>query len=377
MGGHPWESRAMSTILRNILLAAVSALILAACAASPQPAAHRRGAPVDYRVKTASASASPAHPSRPAPQAKSAPRKAEPRPQVRTAPVITNPGAPSSSPAVVEAAALKPETGPRPGGPLLQPKDDPAQRRIVVQRGDRLGGIAHRYSVNLSVLAAANHLAPPYALDVGKAIYLPAPNIHVVERGETFYAIARRFNVDTRSLSLMNALPRPWIVYPGDEILLPPGADEIGQIAAPAPVSVSARPVHTASPAASPGFIWPVSGPVLRAYGDDAAGEHNDGVDIGADIGVDVRAAAAGEVVYAGDELSGFGNLVLIRHADGWVSAYANAESLLVREGDKVAQGQTIAHAGATGAVSAPQVHFELRRGKSPVDPIQYLPARG
>jgi murein DD-endopeptidase MepM/ murein hydrolase activator NlpD len=373
----------MSITLRNALLTAVSALVLAACAASPQAAAHKRNAPVDYRVKTASAST--AHTSRPTPQP-AKPASPAPKPQVRTAPVITNAGAPSSSPAVVEAAALRPETGPRPGGPLLQPKDDPAQRRIQIQRGDKLGGIAHRYSVNLSVLAAANHLAPPYALEPGKAIYLPAPNIHVVERGETFYAIARRFNVDTRSLSLMNALPRPWIVYPGDEILLPPGADEIGQIAAPAPVAVSvaatskpapATPSRTTAPAANPGFIWPVSGPVLRPYGDNASGEHNDGVDIGAAAGVDVCAAAAGEVVYAGDELSGFGNLVLIRHADGWVSAYANAESLLVKEGDKVVQGQPIAHAGATGAVSAPQVHFELRRGKSPVDPTQYLPGRG
>jgi murein DD-endopeptidase MepM/ murein hydrolase activator NlpD len=375
----------MSTLLRNAMLAAASAIVLAACAGSPHTAAHKRSAPVEYRVKTAAAAPSRASRPTPAPApARPGPKSSEPRPQIRTAPVITNPGAPSSSPAVVEAAALKPETGPRPGGPLLQPPDDPAQRRIVVQRGDRLGGIAHRYSVNLSVLAAANHLAPPYPLEPGKVIYLPAPNIHVVERGETFYSISRRFNVDTRSLALMNALPRPWIVYPGDEILLPPGADEIGQIASPAPVAAAtpakaapARSSRPAAPSANPAFIWPVSGPVLRPYGDDAAGGHNDGVDIGADAGVDVHAAAAGQVVYAGDELSGFGNLVLIRHADGWVSAYANAESLLVKEGDKVAQGQAIAHAGATGAVSAPQVHFELRLGKSPVDPTLYLPGRG
>jgi murein DD-endopeptidase MepM/ murein hydrolase activator NlpD len=372
----------MSIMLRNASLAAVSALVLAACAGSPQPGTHRRGAPVDYRATTAASTPRAA----PAQRKPAAPSSAV-RPQIRTAPVITNPGAPSSSPAVVEAAALKPEFGPRPGGPLLQPRDDPAQRRVVVQRGDRLGGIAHRYSVNLSVLAASNHLRPPYALDVGQTIYLPAPNIHVVEKGETFYAIARRFNVDPRSLSLLNTLPRPWIVYPGDEILLPPGADEIGQIARPVTLSANAEPKPPAraprasssasATGASPGLVWPVLGPVIRPYGEDAAGLQNDGVDIGAEAGVDVRAAASGEVVYAGNELAGFGNLVLIRHADGWVTAYANAESLLVKEGDKVVQGQAIAHAGATGAASSPQVHFELRRGKSPVDPAQYLPMRG
>jgi murein DD-endopeptidase MepM/ murein hydrolase activator NlpD len=87
-----------------------------------------------------------------------------------------------------------------------------------------------------------------------------------------------------------------------------------------------------------------------------------------------VGASADGEVVYAGNELVGFGNLVLIRHPGGWVSAYAHSENLLVKEGDQVVQGQAIAEAGATGNASSPQVHFELRKGKEPVDPTEYLP---
>lgn len=355
----------MSIIFRNSLLAA-AALSLAACAGDP---AGRQAASVEYRASRPDAS-TPRAGARPA-----APATGARKPQIRTAPVIADSGAPSNVPAIVEAAALKPEAGPRPGGPLRQPPDDPARRRIEIKRGDRLGSIAHRYSVNVGQLAAANHLSPPYPLRVGEAIYLPAPNIHVVERGETFYAIAHRFNVDTRSLALMNALPRPWIVYPGDEILLPPGADEIGQLASSVAAPPRASPVAPAS--ADPGFIWPVAGPVIRPYGVDAVGMRNDGVDIAASAGADVRAAASGEVVYAGNELTGFGNLVLVRHADGWVSAYAHAESLLVKEGDRVVQGQTIARAGATGSVSSPQVHFELRRGRSPVDPAQFLPARG
>ncbi len=375
----------MSTLLRTALLVAAAAA-LAACAASPSvaPPVRKHAAPIEDRAKSATASASR--------QGTKPLARPSIQPQVRTAPVIASLGAPSGSPAVVEAAGLKPETGSRPGGPLLQPKDDPAQRRIQIQRGDKLSGIARRYSVNLAVLAAANHLPSPYALEPGSAIYLPAPNLHVVERGETFYGIARRFSVDTRSLALMNALPRPWIVYPGDEILLPPGADEIGQLVTPAIASAiasasygvsdgakpaSSRQTRAANPGASPVFIWPVAGRVLKPYGEDGAGQQNDGLDIAAEAGVEVRAAASGEVVYAGDELSGFGNLVLIRHAEGWISAYANAESLLVKEGEKVVQGQPIARAGATGSAHGPQVHFELRRGKGPVDPAQYLPARG
>ena len=120
-----------------------------------------------------------------------------------------------------------------------------------------------------------------------------------------------------------------------------------------------------------------MKGPILKGYGPGDDGLRNDGLNIGADAGVDVRAAASGEVVYAGNELSGFGNLLLIRHADGWVSAYANAQKLLVKEGDSVIQGQVIARAGATGSAVSPQVHFELRRGRNPVDPAQYLPSLG
>ena len=365
----------MSIILRTLMLA-VGAAALSACAAGPPAGSSVRqhAAPIEDRAKSAAVSSlhSAANP----------PARPSVLLQVRTAPVIADLQAPSSSPAVAEAAALKPEAGPRPRGPLLQPRDDPSQRRIEVQRGEKLSGIAHRYSVNLSVLAAANHLPPPYGLEPGQTIYLPAPNIHVVERGETFYGVARRFNVDTRSLALINALPRPWIIYPGDEILLPPGADEIGQLVAPTAIAANnvatpSRQARAATPARGPVFIWPVSGPILRPYGEDAAGQQNDGLDLAVEPGGDVRAAAAGEVVYAGNELSGFSNLVLIRHADGWISAYANAESLLVQEGDSVKQGQAIAHGGATSSAHELRLHFELRRGKSPVDPARYLPSRG
>jgi murein DD-endopeptidase MepM/ murein hydrolase activator NlpD len=99
-----------------------------------------------------------------------------------------------------------------------------------------------------------------------------------------------------------------------------------------------------------------------------------DGVNIGVEAGAKVTAAAAGEVVYAGDELVGFGNLILIRHPGGWVSAYAHSDRMLVKEGEMVAQGQAIAEAGSTGNASSPQVHFELRKGKEPVDPTLHLP---
>jgi murein DD-endopeptidase MepM/ murein hydrolase activator NlpD len=294
---------------------------------------------------------------------------------------------------------MAPERGGRPGGALRQPKDDPRARMVEVQRGDSLYDISRRYSVNMRALIEANNLNAPYALNPGQRVYLPPPNVHVVEPGETLYSISRRYNVDTRSLALMNGMSKPWTVWPGDELLLPSLARDQGRTIEPvraqpvvaastvksgpialtpgaAPVAEKLqRPQVAENPAGPASFIWPVSGEVLKGFGAGADGLRNDGVNIAAEEGADVHAAAAGEVVYAGDELAGFGNLILVRHAGGWVSAYAHAERLLVKEGDKVAQGQTIAAAGSTGSATRPQVHFELRKGKNPVDPTTELPA--
>jgi murein DD-endopeptidase MepM/ murein hydrolase activator NlpD len=122
--------------------------------------------------------------------------------------------------------------------------------------------------------------------------------------------------------------------------------------------------------------MWPVDGEVIAGFGDVADGRPNDGVNIAAPLGAPVRAAENGVVVYADDELPGYGNLVLIRHADGFITAYAHNASLLVALGDPVERGQVIARVGQSGAVSRPQVHFRLRRGEERLDPAAWLPPR-
>jgi murein DD-endopeptidase MepM/ murein hydrolase activator NlpD len=124
----------------------------------------------------------------------------------------------------------------------------------------------------------------------------------------------------------------------------------------------------------APIFFWPVRGRVVSGFGGGAGGTQNDGINIAAPAGTPVSAADSGTVAYAGNELRGFGNLVLIKHADGWVSAYAHNQTLLVKKGDKVRRGQPIAQVGATGSVGDPQLHFELRRGTRALDPLDHLP---
>jgi murein DD-endopeptidase MepM/ murein hydrolase activator NlpD len=137
-------------------------------------------------------------------------------------------------------------------------------------------------------------------------------------------------------------------------------AASVGDLPAPDPMSGNS-------------FRWPVKGRIIAQFGARPDGGHNDGIDVAVPQGTSVQAAENGVVAYAGNELKGYGNLVLVRHANNWVSAYANNQELLVKRGDKVSRGQVIAKAGATGAVSQPQVHFELRKGSRPVDPTKYM----
>jgi len=141
--------------------------------------------------------------------------------------------------------------------------------------------------------------------------------------------------------------------------------------AAPAPAAAAPGPVASASHGGR--FSWPVRGRVLAGYGVASGGARNDGINIAAPRGAPVAAVEGGEVAYAGNELKGYGNLVLIKHPDGYITAYAHCDELLVKRGEKVSRGQVIAKVGTTGGVNEPQLHFELRRGKQPVDPKEFL----
>ncbi|HXZ45508.1 MAG TPA: M23 family metallopeptidase, partial [Pseudolabrys sp.] len=132
--------------------------------------------------------------------------------------------------------------------------------------------------------------------------------------------------------------------------------------------------VKTAEPSgAMPSFRWPVRGRVITGFGSKPNGTQNDGINLAVPEGTPIKAADDGVVAYAGNELKGYGNLVLIRHANGYVSAYAHASEITVKRGDTIKRGQVIAHAGQTGNVTSPQLHFEIRKGSTPVDPTQYL----
>ncbi len=271
-----------------------------------------------------------------------------------------------------------------------EPAEHPTPGLVTVRKGDTLYRIAQTYNDPLKDLIAANGLKRPYRLVSGQKLRLPSPRYHTVGRGDTVFSVSRQYEVPLSGLSLLNEINAPYKIRVGQRLRLPAYAnlDAASNVATGSIRSASPRNKPVIAPRRSKrqllpppsklggakGFSWPVRGPVISNYGSKGSGLHNDGINISVRRGTPVRASKAGVVTYAGNELKGYGNLLLIKHADGFVTAYAHNNKLLVRRGDIVKQGAVIAEAGSTGSVSVAQVHFEIRRGRRAVNPKNYLP---
>ncbi len=249
-------------------------------------------------------------------------------------------------------------------------------------RKETVYGISRRYGVPLRSVIDANRLAPPYSLRIGQTLTIPVLRTHVVTKGETVYSISRRYGVELNELVRLNRIASPYTIKPAQSLVLPNtrpaamaalGGPAGKTLAAVRPAKPTLAAIPQPPPRAGSKFLWPVKGRVILGYGPKQDGLHNDGINIKAPRGTPVRAAENGVVAYAGNELRGFGNLLLIKHAGGWVTAYAHTERVMVRRGDKVRRGQTIGRVGSTGSVDSPQLHFEVRKGTRAVDPTRLL----
>jgi murein DD-endopeptidase MepM/ murein hydrolase activator NlpD len=292
---------------------------------------------------------------------------------------------------------------------------------VTVGYGETVDQIAKKYGVPASAILQTNGISDASMVKPGQRLVIPryvsssapqapaapapsAENIHIVVPGESLIGIARQHGVSLFALAKANNIQPYGKVSIGDRLTVPGGhpvTTHQAQFQAPAPQLAQPRAVQvdnvasvpaqnarmatqipektdsvvaTAEPAGSvPSFRWPVRGRVIAGFGPKTGGAQNDGINLAVPEGTPVKAADDGVVAYAGNELKGYGNLVLIRHANGFVSAYAHASELLVKRGDTIKRGQVIAHAGQTGNVTSPQLHFEIRKGSTPVDPAQYL----
>jgi murein DD-endopeptidase MepM/ murein hydrolase activator NlpD len=312
---------------------------------------------------------------------------------------------------------------------------------ITVQPGDTIDGLVHRYGVPASAIAEANNLPNGSRLRPGQRLVIPryettgttqqrtaanapqrpapavsAPattgdHVHVIAPGETLMKLSRQYHKPLTAIAKANNIAPHTMVKVGDRIVIPgvrakqaavpqPAAPKVAEKPKPAdtapPQKVASAPatttVNVVTPVASnpvpdkgkpdvtaamPTFRWPVRGRVITAFGPKPSGQQNDGINVAVPEGTPIKAAEDGVVAYAGNELKSYGNLVLVRHSNGYVTAYAHASEITVKRDDHVKRGQIIGKAGQTGSVAAPQLHFEIRKGSTPIDPMPFLDKGG
>ena len=254
-----------------------------------------------------------------------------------------------------------------------------------VERGDRLSTLARKYGVSVRALAQANQLEAPYVIYAGQILRIPdhapverEPTVvtigdrYVVRRGETLSGIAKRIDVPMVDLATANQIDSPYDVYAGQKLRLPD--PDVARIE-PAAVKPALGPISrgTPPPLSGHGFLWPVNGKVVGGFGPIGQGQRRDGIDIAAREGAPVLAAEDGLVAYAGEGIRGYGRLVLLRHDEDYITTYGHNAALLVEVGELVQRGQVIARVGATGDATRSQLHFELRKGRTPIDPETVL----
>ena len=275
--------------------------------------------------------------------------------------------APPAPPPRPNLAQVRAATGPGAGGEIYK-----------VQAGDTPRSIAQKAGVSERALIERNNLDPT-RLRIGQTLYLPkggrapiapravaanqskpapAPDVHVVK---TTAIQPPGQGGKPQPAAKAQAAPTPAVA----------SSDEV--IGAQNPQVASTQQLPAPEPMSGNSFRWPVQGRIISEFGTKPDGGHNDGINVAVPLGTLVKAAENGVVAYAGDELKGYGNLVLIRHSNNWVSAYAHNDEIVVKRGDQVRRGQVIAKAGRTGQVNQPQLHFELRKGSRPVDPTKYM----
>jgi murein DD-endopeptidase MepM/ murein hydrolase activator NlpD len=301
----------------------------------------------------------------------------------------------------VPASAIA-EANNLPNGTALKPG-----QHLVIPKLETTGSTLARTASHAPLTPAPAIAAPATAVAA-----TGDQHVHVVAPGETLMALSRKYHKPLGQIARANNIPPHTMVKVGDRIVIPGVAPQSGAAAPPAKVAEAPKAAPAATPAAPaapkvatvpaaatptaamvtpvahqpeppkvktdvtsamPKFRWPVNGRVITAFGPRPSGAQNDGINVAVPENTPIKAADDGVVAYAGNELKTYGNLVLVRHPNGYVTAYAHASEILVKRDEPVKRGQIIAKTGQTGNVTSPQLHFEVRKGSTPVDPTPFL----
>lgn len=242
----------------------------------------------------------------------------------------------------------------------------------VVRPGETLGGIANRAAVPRLLIIEANGLKEPYLVKAGQKLVIPRRRPHVVKAGETGFSIAMDYGVPWSVIAAANGVAPDAPVVAGTRLAIPiisaARAEAVPQPPAPAQ---EAAPLADTPP---PRFAWPLRGKIRRAFLTEQVkdGPH-EGIDILSPLGTAVRASAAGKVIFAGSGPDAYGLTVILFHGGRWTTTYSFLQKVTVKEGDEVKAGERIGLVGDTGLAREPQLHFEVRRNRVPLDPMKFL----
>ena len=287
-------------------------------------------------------------------------------------------------------AALAPSVTHQPQQPTTA-----GTRTHIVKKGETLLSIARRYGTSLSNLASLNGISNPNRLAVGQRLAIPGTSSgsgnftsetrHIIKRGETLYSVAKKYGVSVQSLKRTNRIRNANKLNIGQLLIVQKGSasaqattQEAARQQTASSASSSQRSTKRRKLAKAPqrerkDFLRPLQGKVVSRFGEKSFGQRNNGINIASKEGSTVKVAENGVVVYSGSALKGFGNLILVRHADGYLTAYGYNSQNLVKKGDRVKRGQTIAKVGSSGDARKAMLHFELRRNSKPVDPLKHF----
>ncbi len=250
-----------------------------------------------------------------------------------------------------------------------------------VKKGDNIYSISRKKNISVREIIEANYIEAPYKIFPKQKLFLPISKIHQVRRGETLYSISRKYNTDIYQISLRNKILDVNEIIIGQKLFIPRVKKKIRPEFSkneknntkkknnPTKIkSTNNKKINNNTK-----FKWPLKGNVISKFGSHKPGFHNDGINISSNKGNEVLAAKDGRVIYIGNEIPGYGNLILLKHSKNWITAYAHLKKIKPEKGSTVKQGEIIGVVGNTGSVKEPQLHFEIRRGKIAVDPLNFL----
>ena len=247
-----------------------------------------------------------------------------------------------------------------------------------VIKADNLYSISKKFNIPIQKIINSNKITSPFKIFPNQKIFLPRNKVYTVKKGDTLYSISRKFKTDLFTLSVLNKLNNVNQIKVNQKILIP------DYILKPKKIRQKEKPLQKTenkkiikkkllTNKVDTDFIWPVKGKILNNFGSETPGFFNDGINISSNLGTSVKASLDGEIVYSGNEIPGYGNLILIKHSKNWITAYAHLEKIVKKKGNYVKKGETIGLVGKTGNVSEVQLHFEIRKGKEAVNPLKYL----